>query len=494
MEEDGEDVGAISPEELQRQHQERIAALAQQEEETLAAKRASLDAQKKKRMSFLSDMDSFSQTFEAKASVDEAARREARERGAEVLTSEISKASGAYVPIAIPSIPSPAPTVPPIPSPTPTAIAAPVASVVSEAPPAASITLTSRQGANEFNALASSLFATGANAVGSGSSNNFDDEEVKSGDDRGDELRIASRIGTGLGKKKSATTTAVQETSSSTVPAPAPSPTPAPNSAPAFPPAAPANESAALYYEDDDDDDEAVTSSPDTLSNILTRTQRQALTPQQKATWKALQADLTTRRKDFHGAVTYAFDGIFSWQMYGSAEAMDETGKVYTEYLMRCQWGTTWENLQPWIAARRYREFFQLDSQLKKAYPQMAHAMPTLPEKDYFRFLEADVVEKRRSSLENYMSKIVTKLPTILRSDLMDEFLGIRERIATIRQKIGPDSLLNSEGTSSGVDGSSRQGASDNSNSGGYHDGRGSDHDYESQGFSGKYSLCYCHR
>ena len=33
---------------------------------------------------------------------------------------------------------------------------------------------------------------------------------------------------------------------------------------------------------------------------------------------------------EFHGAVTYAFDGIFSWQMYGSAEAIDETGRAYT--------------------------------------------------------------------------------------------------------------------------------------------------------------------
>lgn len=32
---------------------------------------------------------------------------------------------------------------------------------------------------------------------------------------------------------------------------------------------------------------------------------------------------------EFHGAVTYAFDGIFSWQMYGSTEATEE-GKAYT--------------------------------------------------------------------------------------------------------------------------------------------------------------------
>jgi hypothetical protein len=31
---------------------------------------------------------------------------------------------------------------------------------------------------------------------------------------------------------------------------------------------------------------------------------------------------------------------------------------------MRCQWGTTWENMQPWIVARRYREFDILNIQV----------------------------------------------------------------------------------------------------------------------------------
>ncbi len=42
------------------------------------------------------------------------------------------------------------------------------------------------------------------------------------------------------------------------------------------------------------------------------------------------QADLSSRRKEFHGVVTYMFDGIFSWQMYGSADAVDEDGSPYT--------------------------------------------------------------------------------------------------------------------------------------------------------------------
>ena len=41
-----------------------------------------------------------------------------------------------------------------------------------------------------------------------------------------------------------------------------------------------------------------------------------------KSSWRAKQADMKSRRKNFHGAVTYMFDGIFSWQMYGSADAV----------------------------------------------------------------------------------------------------------------------------------------------------------------------------
>ncbi len=172
----------------------------------------------------------------------------------------------------------------------------------------------------------------------------------------------------------------------------------------------------------------------DSISNVLTREEREQLTSAQKAHWMAKQEDLGKRRKGFHGAVTYAFDGIFSWQMYGSAEAVDESGSTYTEYLMRCQWGTSWDNLQPWIAARRYREFDQLDSELRSQFPNFERAMPKLPGKDFFRFLEADVIDKRRQTLENYVSRIVLHLPTILRSSTMGDFLGIQDRLITIKK------------------------------------------------------------
>jgi hypothetical protein len=172
------------------------------------------------------------------------------------------------------------------------------------------------------------------------------------------------------------------------------------------------------------------------ISNVLTLEERRKMTLAQKETWRAKQADLTEKRKDFHGVVTYTFDGVFAWQMYGSAEAVDESGSNYTEYLMRCQWGTTFDNMQPWIVAHRYREFDQLDQALKRKFPRLEPNMPKLPKKDLFRALSSDVVAERRGVLEEYMSKIVNSMPSLLRSELMNDFLDITNRISGIRMKL----------------------------------------------------------
>ena len=34
--------------------------------------------------------------------------------------------------------------------------------------------------------------------------------------------------------------------------------------------------------------------------------------------------------------------------------------RYYPEYLMRCQWGSNFDNMQPWIVAHRYSEFDKL--------------------------------------------------------------------------------------------------------------------------------------
>lgn len=116
---------------------------------------------------------------------------------------------------------------------------------------------------------------------------------------------------------------------------------------------------------------------------------------------------------------------------------------------MRCQWGTSWDNLQPWIAARRYREFDILDAKLRADYPTIIGVLPALPSKDFFRFLESEVIAKRRRSLEEYMCSIVTSMPIVLRSNWIDEFLGISERIQQItsdlKSKVGDMSPLQRE-------------------------------------------------
>jgi hypothetical protein len=100
---------------------------------------------------------------------------------------------------------------------------------------------------------------------------------------------------------------------------------------------------------------------------------------------------------------------------------------------MRCQWGTTFENMQPWIVAHRYREFDTLDQALKRKFPRLEANMPKLPKKELFRALSSDVVAERRAVLEEYMSKIVSSMPSLLRSELMNDFLDITNRISGIR-------------------------------------------------------------
>ena len=60
--------------------------------------------------------------------------------------------------------------------------------------------------------------------------------------------------------------------------------------------------------------------------------------------------------------------------------------------------------------------FFSLLSsflQLRRYFPSQASVMPTLPEKDFFNYLDSHVVDKRRRALEEYMTRIVQRLPTV---------------------------------------------------------------------------------
>ena len=362
------------------------------------------ESTKAKRSSFLSDMDSFSATFEQQSIQLASDRKKLMDEQNDTILDGTMTASQRYVapssapiPISMISVPTLQSQPPPMPATTLYQPAAKLEAPVASAAPTSS-TISLGQADVRLGSLLSSLKATTDNVPKDDGGLTY---VKKAGDDS---LRMASRIGGQMQEMKSST-----------------------------------SGKNPFDDEDDDDDDEEDEGSGTgmgNLSNLLTKDERKGLTEKEKASWMAKQADLTSRRKDFHGAVTLGFDGIFSWQMYGSAEAIDETGKAYTEYLMRCQYGTTWENMQPWITARRFREFEELDKQLRKSYPHMQTSLGTLPEKDFFRFLENDVVEKRRIAIEEYIYVIITKLPTILRSDVFNEFLGIKDRIAQVRKKL----------------------------------------------------------
>jgi hypothetical protein len=71
------------------------------------------------------------------------------------------------------------------------------------------------------------------------------------------------------------------------------------------PPAGNSNSSGYGYDNDNDnegeveveDEEEEGTGGADSISNILTIEERKVLSPQQRAAWRALQADMSTRRQ-----------------------------------------------------------------------------------------------------------------------------------------------------------------------------------------------------
>jgi len=161
------------------------------------------------------------------------------------------------------------------------------------------------------------------------------------------------------------------------------------------------------------------------------------------AAWKAKYDDLTSRRRDFHGAVAYAFGGVFSWSMYSAAEAKDEAGNPYTEYLMRCQWGVDWNSMQPWIVARRFREFVALDGDLRRIWGQSGmdggDKFPDLPSR--FNLFGSDrlddaTVESRKVQLEEYMVCIIQNFPLLMKSSAISRFVGVKERVKAIRAQL----------------------------------------------------------
>ncbi len=153
--------------------------------------------------------------------------------------------------------------------------------------------------------------------------------------------------------------------------------------------------------------------------------------------WKVSDDDLISMRSNFHGTIVHAFEGIFSWSMYGTHEGVDPgTGDAFTEYVMRCQWGPNHKSMTPWMVARRYREFSALDKDLHYNFPYLRGTLPCLPPKELFK-TSAEVVSRRKVGLEQYMTFLITNVPAVLTSAYMDRFITISERLKQISSVVG---------------------------------------------------------
>lgn len=310
----------------------------QQQQETSAAEleaKRKAEEQRKKRAAFLSGMDSFAVSFEQQAADSEAALRQAQQEE-QRLARDIAS---------LPAVPGSDPVdrkkkdyvigAEEIALPQPTAVAAVVEKEEVSAVPAPSLSNVSGAKSSGINSnLTQSLFGSSSSTTNGA----VDPAVAKEGEDVVDpitgpvgELRVPTKFASAKFNKQSsqqqqttsATTTAKKndlfESLSESAEAAG-----APVAINRVPPTSDPVTSPRSKDEEDGEDEEYDES--DELSTILTRNERRGLTAAQRATWRARQQDLTTRRNDLHGAATYAFDGIFVWQMYGSAEALDEFG------------------------------------------------------------------------------------------------------------------------------------------------------------------------
>ncbi len=110
---------------------------------------------------------------------------------------------------------------------------------------------------------------------------------------------------------------------------------------------------------------------------------------------------------------------------------------------MRCQWGPTWETMRPWIAARRFKEFSYLDSQLRDHFPKYNSQFLPLPEKKLIGHLDTDVVKGRQIALELYMVRLVETMPDALASNYVNVFLNMKNRVSVICAKIDQEERIN---------------------------------------------------
>jgi len=239
---------------------EQVNSILQAESEDLAQKRKQAEEKRKKRAMFLNNIDSFSQEFETKTLVEEQQRKEAREREKALLASQIKSTSEQYQ--AGPQqafIVKENETIKTVStSPEVVKIPEPVEESAKENDEDTKVIKLQGGGFGNLDALAADLLATSQSGSG-----------VQSGFYADEELSVPTRIG---GEKKKKNQTREE---------PVPKPLVQSNRG----------------QDIDTDDEGAGDINTPHISHFLTKEERKGLSAEQKIAWKALQADMTSKRK-----------------------------------------------------------------------------------------------------------------------------------------------------------------------------------------------------
>jgi PX domain len=84
-----------------------------------------------------------------------------------------------------------------------------------------------------------------------------------------------------------------------------------------------------------------------------------------------------------------------------------------------------------WRIFRRYKQFNQLDSQLRAVFPDLKHTLPVMPKKNYLRSsTSVKLVNERKQTLDNYLREL-TELRWVVESDVFQSWLSIEWNVGS---------------------------------------------------------------
>lgn len=98
-----------------------------------------------------------------------------------------------------------------------------------------------------------------------------------------------------------------------------------------------------------------------------------------------------------------------------------ENGKEFVLYIIEVQKYSNDSNTAGWIIARRYNQFYKLNEYLKARYSEVGELK--FPKRTVFKLQERQVVELRKSMLEEYLDQLI-RIPEVCSNKVFRSFLS----------------------------------------------------------------------